>query len=134
MVQSEGDGSVTSSYIGSLCVLLSALFVSCRSRQALILIITITVMKTTTLTIIAVAMELIDIMYALLVSKSCMPSVSMGCKFTLIGSPPLPVIFPQTTVCTANMHTLPLVGISVQVAMVWLVVVGQLPQFDARML
>ena len=29
---------------------------------------------------------------------------------------------------------LPLVGTSVQVAVVWLVVVGQLPQFDARMI
>ena len=40
----------------------------------------------------------------------------------------------QTTVCTAKMHVLPLVGTSVQVAEVWLVEVGQLPQFDARIL
>ena len=46
----------------------------------------------------------------------------------------LPVIFPQTTVCIANVHTLVLVCTSVQVTVVWLVVVGQLPQFDARML
>ena len=31
-------------------------------------------------------------------------------------------------------HTLLLVGTSAQVTMVWMVVVGQFPQFDARML
>ena len=36
--------------------------------------------------------------------------------------------------CVANVHMLLLVGTSVQVALVWLVVVGQLPQFNARML
>ena len=46
----------------------------------------------------------------------------------------LPVIFPQTTVCMAKMHILPSSGRSVQVTLVWLVVVGQLPQFDVRML
>ena len=45
-----------------------------------------------------------------------------------------PVMFPQTTVCTANTHALPSVGTSVQVTVVYFVVVGQLPQFDARML
>ena len=56
--------------------------------------------------------------------------------FTLIGSLMFPAVFPHTvcTVCTANVHTLPLVGISVQMALVWLVVVGQLPQFDVSML
>ena len=54
--------------------------------------------------------------------------------FMLIGLLKLPEIFPQTTVCTAKVHTLSLVGTSVQVTVVWLVVVGQLPQFDARML
>ena len=53
---------------------------------------------------------------------------------TLIGLVLLPVTFPQATVCTANKQLLPLVGTSVQVAAVRLVVVGQLPQFDARML
>ena len=52
----------------------------------------------------------------------------------LIGSLKFPAMFTQTTVCTANVHVLPLVGTSVQVTVVWLVVVGQLPQFDARML
>ena len=49
---------------------------------------------------------------------------------TLLG------IFLQETVCTAKVqvHVLPLVGTSVQVTVVWLVVVGQLPQSDARML
>ena len=54
--------------------------------------------------------------------------------FTLMGSLKLPVIFPQTTVCMAKLHSLLLAGTSVQVTLVWLVVVGQLPQFDARML
>ena len=45
----------------------------------------------------------------------------------------LPVIFPQTTVCTANVHRLPSLGGSVQVIVVWLVVLGQLPQFDVWM-
>ena len=45
-----------------------------------------------------------------------------------------PEIFPQTTVCTASVYILPLADTSVQVTVVWLVVVGQLPQFDARML
>ena len=37
-------------------------------------------------------------------------------------------------VCKAKVHVVPLVMKSVQVAVVWLVVVRQLPQFDARML
>ena len=53
---------------------------------------------------------------------------------TWIGLLTFPVLFPQMTVHTAKLHTLPLVGILVQVTLVWLVVVGQLPQFDARML
>ena len=44
------------------------------------------------------------------------------------------MIFPQTTVSTANVHRLPSLGRSVQVIVVWLVVLRQLPQFDARML
>ena len=53
---------------------------------------------------------------------------------TLIGLVLSPVIFPQATVCTANKQVVPLDGTSVQVTVVWLVVVGQLPQFDARIL
>jgi hypothetical protein len=53
---------------------------------------------------------------------------------TTSGSLILPIIFPQTTVCRVNMHKLPLRCTFVQVTLVWLVVVGQLPQFDARML
>ena len=45
-----------------------------------------------------------------------------------------PTMCPQTTVSKANVQELPLVGTSVQVTVVWLVVVGQLPQFDARIL
>jgi hypothetical protein len=55
-------------------------------------------------------------------------------KWMLVGSLAFPVMFPQTTACTANVHTVPLNDMSVQVTLVWLVVVGQLPQFDARML
>ena len=103
-------------------------------------------MKTTTQTIRAIARELVDIMYAVLVSELCIlrfsvvcwlsvgPICSVALKMILIGSLPLPVIFPHTTVCMANVHKLPLVGTSVQVTVMWLVVVGQLPQFDARML
>ena len=52
----------------------------------------------------------------------------------LIGLLKLPVILPQTTVCTAKLHSLSVAGTSVQVTLVWLVVVGQQPQFDARIL
>ena len=47
----------------------------------------------------------------------------------LIG---LPVIFAQTTVtvCMIKVHSLLSVGTLVQVTLVWLVVIGQLPQFD----
>ena len=51
-----------------------------------------------------------------------------------IGLLKLPVIFSQTTVCMAKLHSLLSASTSVQVTLVWLVVVGQLPQFDARML
>ena len=46
------------------------------------------------------------------------------------------VMLPQITVCTANVHIVPfiLVGTSVQVTVVLVVVVGQLPQFDDRIL
>ena len=43
------------------------------------------------------------------------------------------ITFPQTTVRTANVHMSPSVGTSVQVTVVWVVVMGQLPQFDDRM-
>ena len=39
----------------------------------------------------------------------------------------------QTTARTANVHTPPSLGTSVQVTVVLVVVVGQLPQFDDRM-
>ena len=58
--------------------------------------------------------------------------LSLSFKVTLTTLLKFPVILPQTTVLTANIHTLLSVGASVQV--VRLVVVGQLPQFDARML
>ena len=43
-------------------------------------------------------------------------------------------VLAQTAACIENIHMLPSVGTSVQVTVVWLVVVGQLPQFDARTL
>ena len=77
-------------------------------------------------------------LYILKISVGFMMSValitSISSKMILIGSLSLPVISPQMAVCTAKVHTLPLVDTSVQVTLVWLVVVGQLPQFDARML
>jgi hypothetical protein len=126
MALTEGMGT---SYIDSICVLLSALFVACRSRAALIFVlllinmITITISKAEMLTTENVVRELIDAMYAVLT-----------CVLMLIGLLKLPVIFPQTTVCMEKLHSLLSVGTSVQVTLVWLVVVGQLPQFDARML
>ena len=44
-----------------------------------------------------------------------------------------PVMFPQITDRRAKVHKLPSVGTSVQVTVLCVVVVGQLPQFDARM-
>ena len=138
MALTVGKGPVTSSYTDSICILLSALSVSSRAALIftllLIKVATITVVKTVTLTIKAVAKEVIDIMQAVFITNLCMPRLCGVLVYTLTGSLSLPVIFPQTTVCTANVHTLPLVGTSVQVVVVWLVVVGQLPQFDARML
>ena len=93
----------------------------------------ITVIETTTQIVKAVARKLMDIMYA----ELSLPNVFAGYRtlvFTWIGLLILPVIFPQVTVRMANVHKLPLVGTSVQVTAVWLVVVGQMPQFDARML
>ena len=69
MALTEGIGS---SYIDSICVLLSALVVAWESRAALIFIlllikmITITVSKAKMLTTENVARELIDAMYAVL--------------------------------------------------------------------
>ncbi len=51
-----------------------------------------------------------------------------------IGLLAFPIFISQVTVRTAMLHMLPLRGMWVQVTLVWLVVVGQLPQFDARML
>ena len=69
MALTEGVGS---SYIDSIFVLLSALFVSCRSRAALVFVlllinmITVTITKAEMLTIENVARELIEAMYAVL--------------------------------------------------------------------
>ena len=53
----------------------------------------------------------------------------------LIGLLNIPAIFRQTTVCKVIVQNVSLsVGTSVQVTVVWLEVVGQLPQCDARML
>lgn len=54
----------------------------------------------------------------------------------LIGSLELPTTVPQSIVCTANVHTEPLVGLkaSVQVTVALVVLVGQWPQFEANML
>ena len=61
--------------------------------------------------------------------------INVSVTLNVSGLLQLPVLFPQTTVCMAKLHILSSLGRSVQVALVWLVVVGQLPQFDdARML
>ena len=71
MALTEGVGS---SYIDSICVLLTTLVVACRSRAALIFILllvkmmTITVSETKMLTTKNVARELIEAVYAVLVS------------------------------------------------------------------
>ena len=52
----------------------------------------------------------------------------------LTGSLILPVILAQATVCTARIHMLLLIDTSIHVTLVWLVIEGQLPQFDDRML
>ena len=88
---------MTTSYIGSMCVVLSALVVSSLIFALLLIkIITITVMETTTLMIKAVARELIDAIYAVAVLKTT--KLSLGLRFMLNESLTLPVIFPQTTV------------------------------------
>ena len=52
----------------------------------------------------------------------------------MIGLLKFPVNSLQILVCAANIHKLQSFGTSVQVTVVWLVVVGQLPQFDALLL
>ena len=80
MTLTEGKGLVTSSYTGSSRVLLldnsKAAFVC---ALLLLSIKAITVMKTTVLAIKAVAKKAVVIMYAaaVLVSKLCMPIVSV---------------------------------------------------------
>ena len=142
--------TVTSSYIGSLCLSPPALFKAASILALLLLmLIIITIVKTIALIIKAVAKELMDMMYTVLlallampnasvISESCVLLLFVKCKPSLcvnrIGLLIFPVVFPQQAVCIANMHMLPLVGTPVQRIVVWLVVVGQLPQFDARML
>ena len=56
-------------------------------------------------------------------------------KNALTGVLEFPTMSPQISVCIANTHTPALsVGTSVQVTVVLVVVVGQLPQFDDKML
>ena len=133
---------MTSSYVDSMCDLLSDVVVCCSfkaliSAFPLVTIIqhmTITVMETTRLTIRTAAREMMDIMDAWLI---CVSRFIKEARFTEIVLLVFLVILPQlsATVCTANVHALPVgTNTSVQVTLVWLVVVGQLPQFDDRML
>jgi hypothetical protein len=92
--------------------------------------IAMAVEKATALVINTTTRELIVARYAVLVHES---AVFLSCDVvvvTITGSLLLPMRLPQATVCMANMHTLLSAGTSVQVTLVWLVVVGQLPQFD----
>ena len=52
---------------------------------------------------------------------------------TCVVSLQFPLILPHITDRTANVHTLPSVGTSVQATVLCVVVGGQLPQFDDRM-
>ena len=62
-------------------------------------------------------------------------STLLSDRDTLIGLLKIPAMSPQTTVSIPNaQNALCSIGTSVQVTLVWLVIVGQLPQFDARML
>ena len=130
----EGKGS---SYMASTCVLLASLCGGCSFLIFALLLckmITMAVVKTTTLVISATTRELMVARYAVLVHMSTLILSSNLVVVTITGSLLLPIRVPQSTVRIANVHTLFPVGMSVQVALVWLVVVGQLPQFDARML
>ena len=133
---------MTSSYTGSICMLLFALF-DCTKAALIfalflnkIMHITVTVMETNTETVKAVVRALMDTIQTELCSAGVSMIVLLGSerkKMPLIGSLLLLMIVPQTAVCTASVHMLS-VGTSVQVTVVSLVVVGQLPQFDARIL
>ena len=123
----------------SRCVLLSSLCGGCSSLIFALLLckmITMAVVKTTTLVVSATTRELMVARYAVLVhiSMLLLPCGVVVCPYTLNGSLILPIRLPQSTVCTAKLHIISSLGTLVQVTLVWLVVVGQLPQFDARML
>ena len=129
----EGRGS---SYMASVCVLLS-IPLDCCSFSFLALFLrtmtTMAVVKTTTLAIKATAKEVVVIKYTIdLPVFMVMYCASAVCMVIVLLV--LPTRLPHNTACIANVHTLLLVGTLVQVTLVWLVVVGQLPQFDARML
>ena len=143
----EGKGS---SYMDSRCELLASLCDGCSSLIFALLrckMIMMVVVKTTalvisattritTLVISATTGELMVARYAVLVhiSMLLLPCGVVVCPYTLNVSLTLPIILSQSTVCTAKLHIVSSLGTSVQVTLVWLVVVGQLPQFDARML
>ena len=133
MALTEGIGS---SYIDSICVLLTALFGDCSSLITLLLckMIPMAVVKTTALVISATTRELMVARYAVLVHMSVLFLSCDVSLCTVTGSLLLPIRVPQSTVRIANVHTLFPVGMSVHVILVLLVVVGQLPQLDARML
>ena len=84
----------------------------------LLKMITMVVMKTTTLVIKATARELVATTYAVLVHVHVSVFLLSSKVVVLNGLLKLPTRFPQTTVCTANMHGLPLVGMSVQLTLV----------------
>ena len=136
-----GKAPVTYSYVHSTCCLFSAVVVSCSfkaliSAFPLIKIIVVTVVETTRLTTRATARKLMDIVDDWL-THVCVSGFVEEVNCTEMGLLIFPVIFPQRwdTVCTANVHMFPVgTNTSVHVTLVWLVVVGQLPQFDDRML
>ena len=76
----KGMGPVTSSYIGSLSALFDGSQAALIFALFLVKIMTSTVMETTTQTIRAVARELIDIVYTLLVSEFCTSVNALVCS------------------------------------------------------
>ena len=84
---SEGEGTATSSYVDSACVLPFSLFD--RAKAAVILLfvktVVITVMETTTLTTRAVTRKPIDIIYAAILQfKLCTPTDSVVSELWLL--------------------------------------------------
>ena len=80
------------------------------------------------------AIKLIDVTVMVVLELHSANCVALNVIWIASVNDKFPIISPQITVCMSKVHKLPSVGTSVQVTVVLVVVVGQLPQFDARML